>query len=216
MPKHFLSSFLEKMYRRHFRWTTKLGLLIENICRITNFNGKIALTHFFSTRNIKIRSGRYWRIETGDPPLVGGNLKRDLVSRSQGDIALDVILAIRQEEAFATVFVANATLRVRRLGQLGGDYAEHTLFTQYHLRCNLSDSAGYRFASAPVVSHFKLNRVTYFEVLDVAVELAEVEEEPSLPVTALDEAVRVLLNEVHIRKFYRKISYSACIKSINL
>jgi hypothetical protein len=38
-------------------------------------------------------------------------------------------------------------------------------------------------------------------VLNVAVELAEVEEEPSLPVAALDEAVGVLLREIGIRKF---------------
>lgn len=136
--------------------------------------------------------GPNWRTETGDPPLVCGNLKRNLVSRSEGDVALDIILAVGQEKALATVFVANAPLRFGWAAQLGGDHAEHTLFAQHHLRCDLGDCAGNGFAGTPVVRHLKFNRVTYFEVLYVAVELAEVEEEPSLPVAALDEAVRVL------------------------
>ena len=62
----------------------------------------------------------------------------------------------------------------------------------HHFGGNFGDVACDGFSGPAVVGHLELDGVAYLQVLDVAVELAEVEEQAGLAVAALDEAVRVL------------------------
>ncbi len=55
----------------------------------------------------------------------------------------------------------------------------------------LGDSRGNRFAGATIVGHLELDGIANLQMLDVAVKLAEVEEQAGLPLAALDKAVRV-------------------------
>ena len=57
---------------------------------------------------------------------------------------------------------------------------------------DLGDQARDGLPGPPVVGHLELDGVADLEVLDVAVELGEVEEQARLAVAALDEAVGVL------------------------
>lgn len=62
----------------------------------------------------------------------------------------------------------------------------------YHFRRDLGDHGSDWFSGPPVVGHLELDRVPDLEVLDVSVELRKVEKQTSLPIAALDKAVRML------------------------
>lgn len=128
--------------------------------------------------------------------MISGDLKADFVASTKRNVALDVVLGVGKEEALAAVLVADATLGVtggggaRALGaKLGGDVSGDALLAENDLRRNLGNGAGDGLAGAPVVGHLKLHRVADLQMLDVAAELAEVEEEPRLALAALDEPV---------------------------
>ena len=119
-----------------------------------------------------------------------------LVAGCKGDVALDVRLCEGEEEALPAVLVRDAAVHlVLGLGipvRLGGDGADDALLRHDDLGGDLADEAGDGLARPAVVGHLELDGVAYLQVLDVAVELAEVEEKAGLAVAALDEAVRVL------------------------
>lgn len=128
--------------------------------------------------------------------LHGGHLEADLVAGGKGDVALDVRLREGEEEALSAVLVRDAALhfalRLLVRVRLGGDGADDALLRHDHLGRDLAHDARDRLARPAVVGHLELDGVADLQVLDVAVELAEVEEQAGLTVAALDEAVRVL------------------------
>lgn len=55
---------------------------------------------------------------------------------------------------------------------------------------DLGDGGSDRLARPAIIRHLELDRVSQFQVLDVPIELAVVEEESCLSLAALDESVR--------------------------
>ena len=76
--------------------------------------------------------------------------------------------------------------------RLRGHGTDDALLRHDHLGRDLAHEARDRLARPAIVGHLELYGVADLQVLDVAVELAEVEEQAGLPIAALDEAVRVL------------------------
>ncbi len=68
--------------------------------------------------------------------MTSGDLEADFVADAQRDVALDVVLGVWQEEALATVLVADATVLARARHQLGRHRARHALLAQ-HLSFNI-------------------------------------------------------------------------------
>lgn len=132
-------------------------------------------------------------------PLIGGNLKADLVASPQRDVPLDVVFGIRKEEALAPVLIANpagrgvARTRQRQLRlQLGGNRPGDALLRQDHLRRNLRHLASDGLPRATIVRHLELNRVANLQMLDGAPKLGKVEKQPGLALAALNKPVRML------------------------
>lgn len=132
--------------------------------------------------------------------LIGGHLEAHLIAGTQNDIPFDVVLGVRQKEAFSTIFVANSTgccfTGTSIAFDLGGHGAGNTFFRQNHLRRYLCHLAGNRFARATIVSHLEFDGIADFQVLNVAAELREMEKQTGLPLATLYEAIRVLLEMV--------------------
>ena len=150
-------------------------------------------------------------------PVTSGNLETDFVADRQRHVAFHVVFSIRQEETFAPVFVADASLR-HPGSKFARHRSSHSFLTQnlltmkrdlsgcikqnrklkkkpYHFRGNFRDRTGDGFPVAPVVRHFKFNRVADFQVFNIAVKLTKMKEEPGLALAALDEPVRMLSGE---------------------
>lgn len=62
----------------------------------------------------------------------------------------------------------------------------------YNFRRNFRDWTGDRLARPSIVRHLKFDRIADFQMLDVATELAEMEEQSSLSLTALNKSVWML------------------------
>ena len=148
--------------------------------------------------------------------MTSSNLEADFISNGERDIALDIILTVRQKETFTTIFIANSALLTG--AKLSCYHPCHSFFTQnlkknqnmtiernldvdlkngivketYHFRCDFGNRTGDGFSVAAVIGHFKFNRVSNLQVFNVTVKLTKMKKEAGLAFTALDKSIGML------------------------
>lgn len=132
--------------------------------------------------------------------MISGHLEANLIASTQDDIPFDIVLGVRQKEAFAAILVADSTRGSFAGAAIALDLrshgAGHTFLRQNNFRRNFRHLTGNRFTGATIVCHLEFDRVADFQVLNVATKLRKMEKQTGLPLATLYKAIRVLLEMV--------------------